>query len=344
MIRRPIRIGATGRLEDCVMADLASRAIRMSPLQNRHVLAAWGMVAFGVMSLPLRAQAPVPPAAPSQQPATTMTIEVASIKRNKEVEDQRKSIDPTIPQVPGRAQTLRGGNLVGRGMTVKELIRDAYGFRNRARGEVLGGPGWLDSEVYDIQARFDREFPASTSLGLPPNGEIALRTLLAERFNLKAHLETQTRPVFELVLLRRDGRLGPNLRPSKGGCRSFFQREAVNVGLVPDTPGAGQAEPVPPCLLGVSVGGISTTNMPMSDFVRLLALRPQLNRTVIDRTGLSGGFDIELTYPRSFEPGAPSLLPALKPLLESQMGLTLRDAEGPVEVLVIDSIDHPTEN
>jgi len=161
---------------------------------------------------------------------------------------------------------------------------------------------------------------------------------------LTAHFETQQRPIYELVLFRRDGKLGPNLKPSKGGCRSFFQREAVNVGLVLDRPATGEPEPLPPCLLGVSVAGISTTNMPMSDFVRLLALRPQLNKTVLDRTGLAGGFDIELTNPAAFEPGAPNLLPALKPLLESQLGLTLREAEGPVELLVIDSIDHPTSN
>lgn len=277
--------------------------------------------------------------AQSAQPA----IEVASLKRNKEIEDQRKSIDPNIPQTPGRSQTLRGGNLVGRGMTVKELIRDAYGFRNRARGEVLGGPGWLDTEVYDVQAKFDVDFPASTSVGLPPQGEAALRVLLAERFKLKAHFETQRRPVYELVLKNADGKLGPNLTPSRGGCRSFFQREAVNVGLVLDNPKQGEPQPEPPCLLGVSLGGISTTNMPMSDFVKLLALRPQLNRTVVDRTGLAGGYDIELKYPAP-EPGAPYLLPAIKPLLESQFGLTLRDAEGPVEVLVIDGIEHPTEN
>jgi len=324
------------------MANPDSRVSRTSSLAGRAIVTL-GVLALGAASMRLHAQTPVQPVATTQAPAN-LAIEVASVKRNKEIEDQRKSIDPTIPQVPGRAQTLRGGNIVGRGMTVKELIRDAYGFRNRARGEVVGGPAWLDTEVYDIQAKFNQEFPASTSLGLPPNGEMALRTLLADRFSLKAHFETQQRPIYELVLFRRDGKLGPNLTPSKGGCRSFFQREAVNVGLVPDKPGADQPEPLPPCLLGVSTAGISTTNMPMSDFVRLLALRPQLNRTVVDRTGLIGGFDIELTYPTASEPGAPNLLPALKPLLESQFGLTLRDAEGPVEILVIDSIDHPTVN
>jgi len=148
-----------------------SRVSSASSISRLCVVATCGVLAIGTVSSPLQGQSPVPPSAASR-PSTTadVTIEVASVKRNKEIEDQRKSINPNIPQVPGRAQTLRGGNIVGRGMTVKELIRDAYGFRNRARGEVIGGPSWLDSEVYDIQAKFTQEFPASTCLGLPPTG------------------------------------------------------------------------------------------------------------------------------------------------------------------------------
>ena len=95
-----------------------------------------------------------------------MTFEVASIKRNKEVEAQRATIDPNIPTVPGRAQILRGGLMVGRGMTVRELIRDAYGYRNRAQGDIVGGPGWIDTERYDVQAKASGDLPPSTSMGL----------------------------------------------------------------------------------------------------------------------------------------------------------------------------------
>jgi uncharacterized protein (TIGR03435 family) len=227
-------------------------------------------------------------------------------------------------------------------MTVRELIRDAYGFRNRARSEVVNAPKWIDEERYDLEARTDQEFPASTSLGLPPPGEAALRALLAERFKLKVRLETQRRPVYELVLQRPDGRLGKGLVPSKGGCRPFFQREAVNAGLT-DTPTDGA--PLRPCPLGVGAMVITAENMTMTDWVRILGLRPQLDRTVLDRTGLTGGFDIEF---RMFEPDDPpsaqTVLPALKPLLEMQLGLTLRDAEAPVEILIIENVERPTEN
>jgi uncharacterized protein (TIGR03435 family) len=290
---------------------------------------AFVLLAFGGVA----AQTPAPSA---------VRFEVASIRRNLQAEADRQSLPLNFPAVPGRAQTLPGGLLRARGLSVRELIRDAYGYRNRAHSEIVGAPGWIDNERYDVEARANLEFPPSTSLGLPPAGEAAMRALLAERFKLKVRVETQRRPVYELVLHRADGRLGRNLVPSKLECRPFFQREAVNVGLVILDPKEGEPKPLPPCLLGVGPAGIFAENMNMTDWARLMGLRPQLNRTVIDRTGLTGGFDINFTYPT--DAVLANALPPLKPLLEDQLGLTLRDAEGPVEILVVESIDHPTDN
>jgi uncharacterized protein (TIGR03435 family) len=321
------------------VCDLGPR--QESSLSAGLVVTVSGLLALGAATLQLHAQAPAQPTV-TQTP--TVTFDVASIKRNKEAEAQDQAMPPNIPRVPGRAQTLRGGLLRGRGMTVKELIRDAYGYRNRARSEVVGGPDWIDRERYDVEAKAGIDFPPSTTLGLPPSGEAALRALLADRFKLKVRMESQRRPVYELVLNRADGKLGPNLVPSTRKCRPFFQREAVNVGLEIDKPAAGEPEPLPPCLLGVGLGMITAENMAMTDWVRILALRPQLNRTVIDRTGLTGGFDILLKDPALDDPGALNVLPPIKPMLEQQLGLTLRNAEAPVEILVIENIDHPTEN
>ena len=315
---------------------------RPAPSSARFLVMAFGLLALGAAAVQIQAAAPGQPP-PAQTPATSnVTFDVASIKRNKEAEAERAGIPPNIPLVPGRAQTLPGGLLRGRGMTVRELIRDAYGHRNRARSEIVGAPGWVDDERYDVEAKASVEFPPSTSLGLPPAGEAALRALLAERLKLKVRVESQRRPVYELVVHRADGRLGPNLVPSKGGCRPFYQREAVNVGLVILDPNDGEPQPLRPCPLGVGAVEIFAENMTMTDWVRILALRPQLNRTVIDRTGLTGGFDIRLRYP--VEALAANVLPAIKPLLEDQLGLTLRDAEAPVEILVIENLERPTEN
>ena len=311
----------------------------------RLLVTAFGLLALIGAPLLVDAQAPSVQAPGATQPVLPdVRFEVASIRRNKEAEAQRAAVPVYVPVVPGRAQTLPGGLVRGLGMSVRELIRDAYGYRNRAHGEIVGYPDWTDKERYDLEAKADYNFPGSTSMGLPPAAEAALRTLLAERFNLKVRMEVQQRPIYELVLHRADGRLGPNLVPSKGGCRSFFQREPVNTAVLVLPPREGEPQPLPPCGLSVATMGIFTTNMPMSDFVRLLALRPQINRTVIDRTGLTGGYDINLRFFEPGDPGAGNLLPAIKPLLESQFGLTLRDAEGPVEILVIEQIDHPTEN
>ena len=312
-------------------------------ISTRLVVKAFGLLALVAAPFLVDAQAP-PLQAPGAPQLPDVKFEVASIKRNKEAEAQRASVPIYVPVVPGRAQTLPGGLVRGLGMSVRELIRDAYGYRNRAHGEIVGWPDWTDKERYDLEARADYNFPGSTSMGLPAAAEAALRTLLAERFNLKVRMEVQRRPIYELVLHRADGRLGPNLVPSKGGCRSFFQREPVNTAVLVLAPREGEPQPLPPCGLSVATMGIFTTNMPMSDFVRLLALRPQINRTVIDRTGLTGGFDINLRFFEPGDPGAGNLLPAIKPLLESQFGLTLRDAEGPVEILVIEHIEHPSEN
>jgi uncharacterized protein (TIGR03435 family) len=337
-----IRLSRKERL--VLMVD--ARFLRKSPLSARFVVTVFGLLAFAGASPRGHAQTPTQPAAESRAAATpTVTFDVASIKRNRQAETERLGIPLYVPQVPGRAQTLRGGVLRGRGMTVRELIRDAYGYRNRAHGEIVGAPDWIDKERYDVEAKAATEFPPSTSVGLPPAGEAALRGLLAERFNLKVRVELQRRPVYELVMHRADRRLGPNLVPAKGECRPFFQREAVNAGLVITEPTDDEPQPLRPCPLSVGFMAIGAENMTMADWVKILALRPQLNRTVIDRTGLTGGFDILL---RMFEPDDPAaaanLLPAIKPLLESQLGLTLREAEAPVEILVIEHVERPSEN
>ena len=307
---------------------------------SRLVAVSLGVLVLDSALVHLQAQGPAQPPAVTQSLALpNVRFEVASIKRNKEAEAQRAAIPAFVPVVPGRSQTLPGGRLRGPAMTVRELIRDAYGYRNRAHGEIVGAPDWIDKERYDLEARAAQEFPPSTSMGLPPEGEAALRALLAERFNLKVRVEVQRRPIYELVMNRADGRLGPNLTPSKGGCRSFFQREPVNTELINVKPADGEPQPLPPCGLAVAATIITTTNMPMTDLVRILAMRPEIDTTVIDRTGLTGNFDFMIGDPRSPEPMGP-----IKPLLESQLGLTLRPAEGPVEILVIEHIDHPTEN
>jgi uncharacterized protein (TIGR03435 family) len=316
---------------------------RTSPVSSRLVVTALGLLALGGAAVQLHAQASSETPAGAQSSAMpNVTFDVASIKRNKQAEADRAAIPPNVTVYAARAQTLRGGLLLGRGMSARELIRDAYGYRNRPQSDIVGAPRWIDDERYDVEAKAAVEFPPSTSVGLPPAGQTALRALLAERFNLKVRLEVQRRPVYELVMQRADRRLGPNLVPSKGGCRSFFEREPVNVGLVIYKPAPGEPEPSRPCMTAASAGAIIAENMTLTDWVRILQVRPQINRPVIDRTGLTGRFDI--TLKADSDASAAGLLPPLQPWIQSQLGLTLRDAEAPVEILVIEHIERPSEN
>jgi uncharacterized protein (TIGR03435 family) len=330
------------------MSILDPDVLRTSPRSARLVAAAFALFALNAATLQVQAQTPVPPPATAQIPLTSgQAFEVASIHRNKDDEERRAVIlqrDPNAAIPPGRAQTLPGSSFLGRGMTVRELIRDAYGYRNRPAADVVGGPNWIDSERYDVRAKAGAEFPLSTTLGLPPTAEAALRALLAERMHLKVRLESRRQRVYELVMARSDRRPGEGLTPSKGGCRSMYAREALTPLLVQDKPPADGASPARPCRVGISIAMVVAENMTMEDWARFLAAFPQINANVVDRTGLTGAFDIKITNPAVGDPGAAALLPAVEPLLESQLGLKLRPAEGAVDVLVVESVERPTEN
>ena len=332
-----------------IMANRLGRRLHLTGrllLAGAALIVLAGPVGIGLLVAAAQephAQAPAQAPAAAQAPAMpSVTFDVASIRRNQQAEAARASIPPNVTVYAARSQTLPGGRFLGRGMSARELIRDAYGYRNRPQSDLVGAPRWIDDERYDVEAKASVDFPPSTSVGLPPAGQAALRALLAERFNLRVRVEMQRRPVYELVMQRADGRLGPNLVPSKGGCVSFFEREPVNVGMVIAKPSADEPAPLPPCGTAASAGAILAQNMTLSDFVRILQVRPQINRTVIDRTGLTGRFDI--TIRADSGASAAGLLPPLQPWIESQLGLTLRDAEAPVEILVIEHIDRPTEN
>ena len=307
-------------------------------LSLRFLVVILAFCAFSAVSLQMTAQTP---------PTPEQAFDVASIHRNKDDEERRTVIlqrDPNAAIPPGRAQTLPGGRFQGRGMSVRELIRDAYGYRNRPAADVVGGPGWIDSERYDVQAKAATDLPLSTTFGLPPAAEAALRALLADRMKLKARVESRRQRVYELVMARADRRPGEGLVAAKGGCRNMYAREAITQLMVQSPPAADAAPPTRPCRLGISIAAVVAENFTMEEWARFLAAFPQINANVIDRTGLTGAFDIAIRNPAVGDPGATTLLPAVEPLLESQLGLKLRATEGPVDVLVIESVERPTEN
>jgi len=260
-------------------------------------------------------------------------FEVASVKQNTSDERRSFGVQP-------------GGRLVVRNAALKDLIAAAYGMAEiqaLVPERILGGPDWIGSERYNIDAKASGEFHFAPG-GPPKDMLLMLRSLLEDRFKLVAHRETREMPVFELVLARKDGKLGPGLHRSTVDCAALA---AAAQGGAPPPP--RQPNEAPPCRL---MGGPARTIASAVTMQQLAAnLSNHLGRFVIDKTGLTDGFDFNLAWtpdqmPTSAPPpGIPPVDPngpTLVTALQEQLGLKVQPAKGPVEVLVIDSVQHPT--
>ncbi len=166
----------------------------------------------------------------------------------------------------------------------------------------------------------------------------ALRTAPIERFNLRMHEEARERPVFHLVLARPDGRLGPGLRPSTIDCQAAATRP----------PGDGER-----CAWRSMPGRFVGKGVSIPLLVSQLSYPAQ--RRIVDKTMLAGQFDIDLTWesdgPGAGAPAGPDLAvdgeragASLFTALPEQLGLRLEPGKGAVPVLVIDSVDRPSED
>jgi uncharacterized protein (TIGR03435 family) len=266
------------------------------------------------------------------------------------------SIKVHPPPVTRIIVTAPPGRFVAEGFSLKMLVARAYGV---SEARVLGGPNWVDSERYDIDAKAEGLIPA----GQAP---LMLQTLLESRFQLKVHRETRESPVYDLVVARGGPKLKLSedqtppapLQPPAAGDRGAGPR-----GLVPPPgarggPGVGPFGGVPPPrgAFGAGLGNLQGSAVPISTVVNFLT--KQLGRPVNDKTALTGLFDIKLEWtpgaeqapgpfgpnpdapPPPVNPSGPSLFTAL----QEQLGLRLESARGPVEVVVIDNAAKPAEN
>jgi uncharacterized protein (TIGR03435 family) len=241
----------------------------------------------------------------------------------------------------------RNGRFTARYHTLKELIRVAY---NLTESQVLGAPAWLDVERFDVLATAPGT-PDSPRGLITPTVQSMLRALLEERFQLKARLEPREVPLFALVLARQDGALGPGLRRRTTPCTL---RPVGELGELfgplpaPRTQCGGRTAP----------GMLLSTGGTIGDLVWALSrpeLVPGVGRIVVDRTGLTGTFDIDLrwtperpfidsTQSAAALPAADGSEPPLFTAIREQLGLKLERTRGPVDVLVIDRVERPTPN
>jgi uncharacterized protein (TIGR03435 family) len=231
------------------------------------------------------------------------------------------SVKPAGPAVPiGRLPPNQWR--VGR-LNLVQLIARAHP-RFAFDGLVVGGPAWVREARFDIEARMD---PATT----PAQLARMISKLLADRFALRTHTEGRPVDVYVLKMSRDDGQLGTQLTRSDPSC---IEARTTR-------------QPFPPHCRETATSGMQSRVMQISDFLGLMSVMG-IDRPVLDRTGLSGHFDLELQYdyaPFSGAFGGPqskiegvSLFTALR----DQAGLKLDAAREVVDVLVIDSVERPT--
>jgi len=248
------------------------------------------------------------------------------------------------PYVPA---TMPNGMIFLGGSTARQYIRNAYGPGIQlAAAQVIGGPDWIDKDKFDIKGKPSPDLEAAmskmTNEDRAAQTRMLQQSLLADRFHLKVHFEVREMPVYALV-------------PAKGGLKikavdAPAARDA-NTPLPRPVPGG----PPPPgmSVIMMNPGGARSFRASAAQMPTLVTLIGREggigDRPIIDQTGFTGYFDIpDLTFAQlsaSADASNPaSDAPSLATALEETLGIKLVATKGPVEVVVIDSIDHPSDN
>ena len=251
------------------------------------------------------------------------------------------SVKPTDLGPESMLYSFRSERLTLRWVTLQTMVRQAYGLSNY---EVVtfSAPLWIDTDHFDVLATAPgiRNSPNGT---FPLPVRTMLRNLLEDRFHLKAHFESKELPVFALVLAKPNGTLGRGLRRR----------------TVPCTPGAVAPPLRTPrssdrqiCGGNIGPGFLTGRGATLPNITSMFSGFAPGTRLVIDRTALTGTFDVDLFWTPDnpivvgeqvvspFDRNAPSLFTAI----QEQLGLKLESTRAPVDVLVIDHVEAPTPN
>jgi uncharacterized protein (TIGR03435 family) len=251
----------------------------------------------------------------AQSPAGP-TFEVASVK----VSNTARVLGVPPPHGIFRAENW----------SLSTLIERAYGV---SPSEISGGPSWMQTERFDINAKFEGDATWDEQL-------IMLRQLLAERFQLQIRHESKELHVYNLERLHDDGKLGPKLTASTRDCGNedpVDPKDAVQMFLAKQAPDCGKVF----SWEGRIAGTATSTDLLM----KLLNVRADLDGPIVDRTGLVGLFDWDLSWTPST--GAASVDPfgvSIFTALGDQLGLRLRSTRSIVDILVVEHAEKPTPN
>jgi len=256
-------------------------------------------------------------AAQSPGPATP-SFEVASIKRN------------VSNDAGGYVRIEEGSRFNAVNASLALIIRQAYGFQGF---QVVNLPDWVGTERYDIRAK------APDGVDVFPNMAPLLRSLLKERFSFQGRIEQRDMPVYDLLVARGDRRLGPKISQASLDCGA-----RTTGAPAPKGPSGEEL-----CGITQGPGRITVRGYSLPRFGQSLV--SQVQRMVVDKTGLTGPWNLEVLYtpdqPVALNgaivppnPDAPSLFTAI----QEQLGLRLESSRGSVEVLVVDRLERPTED
>ena len=270
--------------------------------------------------------------------AIFVAISVCAMAQNSPPAFEAASIKPNKSAGERPREEFSPGRYTATNVTLRYLIQAAYQIPNPygPRHYLSGGPDWLDSQRFDIVAKAG-DGDIGRDLSTKDHNDrirLMLQTLLADRFQLKLHRETKELPVYEMVVAKN----GPKFQKTKDQERDC---PGIPVGFVACggriTGGAGR--------------GMRAHAVDMSELAQ--ALSNFADRPIIDKTGIDGLFDINLTAfrPDRFGPNFaaevhadPESLPTIFTMVEDQLGLKLESRKGPVVVIVIDSVQKPSEN
>jgi uncharacterized protein (TIGR03435 family) len=233
-------------------------------------------------------------------------------------------------------------------VTLKTMITAAYGGftgekLNARFLEVIGGAAWIDSDRFDISAKADSKVSAAVLMGP------MLQSLLEERFQLKLHIEPREKPVYVLTLAKDASKLTPW---KEGGC------VPLDLNNLPK-PGSGVEMPrICGGPMMKMTNGKFTADIPGVTMEELAGrmLAQYAGRPVVDKTGLTGRYDLKLEFSPEMpggmrlngEPAPPGMMdnagPTIFVALQQQLGLKLTPDKAPIDVIVVDSAQKPTEN
>lgn len=272
------------------------------------------------------ANAQLPPYNPGQE-LVDASFEVASVKENRL--SRREAVRSPVRLLPS-------GQFEARYALLTTLMRMIYGVRHY---QIVSAPDWVDTERFDIVAKV----PEGSE---PTHVRAMARKLLEDRFGLVAHREKRRMPTYSLTWVDDRRQPGPGLRPPSGSCDSPESSTTV-----PAAGGQPMRTTSPGCerAAGFGIGWIFLRRNFISSFLPFL--NDEVGRVVVDETGLTGLYDLDLKWSPEVRPG-PALPPGGVPdvtggvsiftAMREQLGLKLEPSTSEIEVLVIDRLNQPT--